>query len=109
MSTVSVCKFDDLGVAEACKFVVEGHKVCVVRIEDSIYAIGDTCSHADVSLSEGDVYPDECEIECIKHGSTFSLKTGEPQTFPATQPVPVYDAAVVDGMVHITITPGAHK
>ena len=50
-----------------------------------------TCSHADYSLSEGDVWEDEREIECPKHGSTFSLMTGEPQTLPATQPVPVYD------------------
>ena len=56
-------------------------------------SIGDECSHADYSLSEGDVWEDECEIECPKHGSTFSLATGEPQTLPATQPVPVYDGA----------------
>jgi len=43
------------------------------------------------------VWPDTCEIECWKHGSTFSLKTGEPQSFPATRPVPVYDV-VVDGI-----------
>ena len=67
-----------------------------VRIGDDFYAIGDTCSHADFSLSEGDVWPDELEIECPKHGSTFSLTTGEPQTLPATQPVPVYEV-VVDG------------
>ena len=40
------------------------------------------------------MWEDECEIECPKHGSTFSLKTGEPQTLPATQPVPVYDVVV---------------
>ena len=68
----------------------------VVRIGDDFYAIGDTCSHADFSLSEGDVWADELEIECPKHGSTFSLTTGEPQTLPATQPVPVYEV-VVDG------------
>ena len=45
----------------------------VVRIGDDFYAIGDTCSHADYSLSEGDVWEDEREIECPKHGSTFSL------------------------------------
>ena len=59
-----------------------------MRIGDDFYAIGDTCSHADFSLSEGDVWDDEREIECPKHGSTFSLVTGEPQTLPATQPVP---------------------
>ena len=42
------------------------------------------------------MWADEREIECPKHGSTFSLLTGEPQTLPATQPVPVFEV-VVDG------------
>ena len=65
------------------RFVIDGRPVAVVRIGDDVYAIGDTCSHAEVSLSEGEVYPDERAIECWKHGSTFSIVTGEPQTLPA--------------------------
>ena len=61
-----------------------------MRIVDSLYAIADTCSHADVSLSEGTVWDDECEIECWKHGSMFSLRTGHPDSLPATRPVNVY-------------------
>ena len=79
------------------------HKVCVVRIDDEVYAIGDTCSHADISLSEGEVLCESREIECWKHGSAFHLETGEPATLPATRPVPVYGAAVIDGDVVITI------
>ena len=66
----------------------------MVRIGDDFYALGDRCSHADYSLSEGEVYEDEREIECWKHGSTFLLETGEPQTLPATKPVPVYEIEV---------------
>ena len=47
---------------------------------------------------------DTKELECWKHGSAFSLETGEPQTLPATQPVPVYDVSVVDGDVVIDVT-----
>jgi 3-phenylpropionate/trans-cinnamate dioxygenase ferredoxin subunit len=65
-----------------------------VRIDDSVYAIGDICSHAEVSLSGGEVFCEEREIECPQHGSVFSLVTGEPYTLPATQPVPVYDVTV---------------
>jgi 3-phenylpropionate/trans-cinnamate dioxygenase ferredoxin subunit len=80
---------------------VEGVPVCIVRLGDDWYAIGDTCSHAEFSLSEGDVWPDECEIECPKHGATFSLRTGEPKTLPATQPVLVYDVVVVGDSVEV--------
>jgi 3-phenylpropionate/trans-cinnamate dioxygenase ferredoxin component len=93
---VTVCKRDELPAGTARRFDVDGHRLAIVRIGDDFYAIADECSHADFSLSEGDVWEDEREIECPKHGSTFSLLTGEPQTLPATQPVAVYEV-VVDG------------
>jgi 3-phenylpropionate/trans-cinnamate dioxygenase ferredoxin subunit len=101
--SATVCRFDDLAPNSATRFLVGSTPVAVVRIGDDVYAIGDTCSHADVSLSEGELLCDEREIECWKHGSTFSLLTGEPLTLPATQPVPVFVATVVDGDVVIDI------
>jgi len=91
-----VCARDDLAPGTARCFAVDGNKVALVRIGDDFFAIDDTCSHADYSLSEGYVWEDEREIECPKHGSTFSLLNGEPQTLPATRPVAVYEG-VVDG------------
>ena len=85
-----LCAVDELAAGEARRFDVAGHRVALVRIGDDFYAIGDTCSHANVSLSEGTLWVDECELECWKHGSTFSLTTGEPQSLPATEPVPVF-------------------
>ena len=90
----TLCQRDDVAPGTAKRFDVDGHRIALVRIGDDFYALGDRCSHADYSLSEGDVWDDECEIECPKHGSTFDLRTGEPQTLPATQPVPVYDVQV---------------
>jgi 3-phenylpropionate/trans-cinnamate dioxygenase ferredoxin component len=91
-----VCAKDDLAPGEARKVEVEGRPVCLVRCEDGFHAVGDVCSHADFSLSEGEVDLDECTIECWKHGSAFSLLTGEPESLPATRPVPVY-VVTVDG------------
>jgi 3-phenylpropionate/trans-cinnamate dioxygenase ferredoxin component len=94
MPTLATLALDELADCSAKRVEVDGHRICVVRVGDDVYAIGDRCSHADVSLSEGEVLCDEKEIECWKHGSTFSLETGEPQTLPATQPVPVYTARI---------------
>ncbi len=102
MSTI-VCKFDELAPNSATRFEVNGVPVAVVRLGDDVYAIGDTCSHAEVSLSEGEVWADEKALECWKHGSRFDLITGEPLTLPATVPVPVFAARVVDGNVEITV------
>lgn len=103
-TAATVCALDDIEPGTARKVDVNGIAVAVVRIEDDVYAIGDVCTHADVSLSEGDVWCDELELECPKHGSAFSLVDGEPNTLPATQPVPVYDASVVDGQVVVTVS-----
>ena len=106
MSTSEHVLFEltEIDDGSARKVEVEGREIAVVRIGDDVYAIGDTCSHAEVSLSEGFVDADECAIECVKHGATFDLETGEPITLPATRPVPVYDVAVVDGSLILTIS-----
>jgi Fe-S cluster assembly ATP-binding protein len=103
MSAVKVCALADIASGQVRKFAVEGRNIAVVRIDDNVYAIGDKCSHADVSLSEGEVLCDTKELECFKHGSAFSLVNGMPNTLPATQAVPVYAATVVDGNVMITL------
>jgi 3-phenylpropionate/trans-cinnamate dioxygenase ferredoxin subunit len=98
----AVCSFDELEDGVARQVDVDGDAVAVVRIGDAVYAISDVCSHANVSLSGGEVWCDELELECPKHGSAFSLVTGEPSTLPATQPVEVFDASVIGGHVVVT-------
>jgi 3-phenylpropionate/trans-cinnamate dioxygenase ferredoxin subunit len=107
-SAVRVCGVDDVAPDSARRFDVAGLRVAVVRIGDDWYAIADRCSHADESLAEGDVWADERELECPKHGSTFSLLTGEPQTLPATRPVPVYDVRV-EGRDVMLVVPRAQS
>jgi 3-phenylpropionate/trans-cinnamate dioxygenase ferredoxin subunit len=102
MADVRVCSVKDVEAGSAKRFDVDGRRLCVVRVGDDFYVIADTCSHADYSLSEGDVWEDEREIECPKHGSTFSLETGEPATLPATQSVRVYDVKLDGDDVVVT-------
>ena len=104
MPEFRVCSVNDVKSGQHDRFDVGGVNVCVIRVDDDWYAINDTCSHEDYSLCEGDVWEDELEIECPKHGSTFSLRTGEPQSLPATKPVPVYSVRI-DGDDVIVCTP----
>lgn len=97
-------KRSDLTPGTPQRVLVGETPVAVVLVGDRVYAVGDTCSHAEVSLSGGEVFCDELEIECPQHGSVFSLLTGEPGTLPATQPVPVFDVTVVDDVVTIRST-----
>jgi 3-phenylpropionate/trans-cinnamate dioxygenase ferredoxin component len=87
----------------------ESRAVAVARIGDDFYAIGDRCSHANVSLSEGTLWDDECELECPQHGSAFSLRTGEPQSFPATRPVAVYAVERDGDDLYLALTTPDHS
>ncbi len=102
-SELRVCSTKDVPTPSSRRFDVEGHRLCVVHLDDDWYAIGDRCSHANESLAEGDIWVEEREIECPKHGSTFDLCTGEPQALPATKPVPVYEVRVDGDDVVVTL------
>jgi 3-phenylpropionate/trans-cinnamate dioxygenase ferredoxin subunit len=99
-----LCSLDELSPGTARRFDIDGHRLAAIRLGDDVYVIGDRCSHADYSLAEGEIDADELTIECWKHGSTFSLTTGEPTCFPATKPVPTYEAVVEDGMIQVVVS-----
>jgi 3-phenylpropionate/trans-cinnamate dioxygenase ferredoxin subunit len=76
-------------------------RIAVFRVGDEVYAIGDRCSHAEASLSEGEVF--DTEVECPRHGAEFDLTSGKPLSLPATKPVPTYPTSIRDGEVVLTI------
>jgi 3-phenylpropionate/trans-cinnamate dioxygenase ferredoxin subunit len=96
---VSVDALPDVGAVAVHH---DGHHVAVVRDEDGdLHAVDDTCSHANVSLSEGEV--DGCTVECWLHGSRFDLRTGKPTSLPAIRPIAVYPVRVEDGQVLVDV------
>lgn len=95
--TVRLLSLKSLAPGCAKRVLVEGHQIAVVRIGNKVYGIGDRCSHANFSLCEGEVLTDACRLECPKHGSAFSLVTGEPDSLPAFKAVPVYRVRVERG------------
>lgn len=105
-----VCSLSDVPEVGAARVVVDGTPVAVVRDgKGHLHAVGDTCSHAEVSLSEGEV--EDCSIECWLHGSRFDLVTGRPAALPAVLPIPVYPLTVDgdDVLVDVTSTVNAPK
>jgi len=103
VSVHQVGPLEDLKPGTAKQVLIGDHRIALVRIDDDVYAIGDRCTHQDISLAEGDVLCDDLAIECWKHGSAFSLVTGEPESLPATKAVPVYEVRVVDGQIEVTV------
>ena len=97
-----VCALEDLDDGKPLAVEVDDVAVVLVRQGDEVHALRDSCSHAELALSEGEVT--RKGIECWLHGSCFDLRTGRPSSPPATEPVDVYAVTVVAGEVHVDIT-----
>lgn len=100
MSQQRVCSVSEVSSGQALRVVADGIPIAIVQDSaGTIHAIGDTCTHGEISLSEGFVEDDT--LECWAHGSKFSLATGKPLSLPAYEPVPVFTVTVVDGDVYL--------
>ena len=95
MSRMKALDLSDLVQDQATRVVLDGVPMAVVLDgQGAVHAIGDVCTHGDISLSEGFVEGDT--LECWAHGSAFSLETGRPLNLPAYEPVPVF-VVEIDG------------
>jgi 3-phenylpropionate/trans-cinnamate dioxygenase ferredoxin subunit len=94
MAMTTAARLSELARNQPTRVDLEGVPVCLVRIDDRVHAVHDTCSHQEYSLSEGLVF--DGAIECALHGSMFGLEDGAPDSLPATKPIPTF-AVEIDG------------
>jgi 3-phenylpropionate/trans-cinnamate dioxygenase ferredoxin subunit len=107
VNPVDIGPLDEFVDGQARRIEIEGYPaVAVIRIDDDLYALGDRCTHQDISLAEGDVDRYERTLECWKHGSAFDLETGDPTSLPAVKATPVHQVKVVDGRVLLQMEVG---
>jgi len=100
MTSQRICSLSELVQDEARRFEVDGVAIAVVLDSNGeVHAIGDTCTHGDISLSEG--FVDGDTLECWAHGSAFSLRTGKPLNLPAYEPVPVFQVTIDGDDVYV--------
>ena len=102
MAFERACALADVPTDEALAVTVGAYAVAIARDGDEVFALQDQCSHAAVSLSEGEVR--DCTVECWLHGSRFDLRTGKPTGLPATVPVATFPVDLRDGDVYVDTT-----
>jgi 3-phenylpropionate/trans-cinnamate dioxygenase ferredoxin component len=76
---------------------VDGFAVLVVRCGDALYAVEDRCTHDGEPLDGGEI--GGCEIVCPRHGSRFDVRSGEPLTPPAYEPLRTFPVRIDQGRV----------
>ena len=96
---VSIIKLSAMQERKPMKFTINGEDLCLTRIGNEVFAINDTCTHSEASLSEGDVT--DFKIECYLHGAEFDLRTGQALTLPANIAVKTYPVSIIDDVVQV--------
>lgn len=80
----------------------DGTGVCLIRVNDEVFAVHDRCTHAEFPMSDGDMI-DDYVIECGLHGAQFDVRTGEVLELPATEQLACFDVKVEGGEVHVRL------
>jgi 3-phenylpropionate/trans-cinnamate dioxygenase ferredoxin subunit len=101
---IRICKVADIPAGKAIRVKIGDQAIAIVHTQaGAIKAINDTCSHGEISLSEG--FVDGDTIECWAHGAKFSLDTGAALSLPAFEPVEVYPIILEGDEIYLDYDP----
>lgn len=98
---VEIASASELPSGERLFLEVEGRAIVIFNIADSLFAIGDICTHDDGPLGDGDL--EGYNVVCPRHGGEFDVQTGKAVQLPAVVDIPAYPVKVVDGMIQLGI------
>lgn len=82
----------------------KGMPILLVKRQNRIFALAETCSHFSGPLSEGKLIGNS--IQCPWHRSRFALEDGRVLDGPAVHPQPCLEARVRNGQIEIRKRPG---
>ncbi|GAA2326068.1 bifunctional 3-phenylpropionate/cinnamic acid dioxygenase ferredoxin subunit [Streptomyces caniferus] len=95
---IPVCPLADLPPGESVR-IDTAPPIAVFHTDGQLYAIDDTCTHQDASLSDG--WLEGCLVECPLHAAAFDLRTGTATCLPARRAVRTHPVTVQDGMIYV--------
>ena len=98
-----ICPAEAIPEGHAARVEVGELPIALFNVGGEFHCRDDTCSHALASLSEGELHPSTCSVECPLHGSQFDLRSGEPISLPAVEAVQVYPVEVREGEVWVEL------
>jgi 3-phenylpropionate/trans-cinnamate dioxygenase ferredoxin subunit len=91
---VRVARRADVPPGSMIRVEAGGRPIALANVAGEFYAIDDTCSHEEASLSEGGLAGEV--VVCPRHGARFNVKTGRVLSLPAVRSVATY-AVKVEG------------
>jgi len=91
----------ELGASQHLQADIDGYRVRVARVNGTLYAFEDRCTHDDSPFEDAPI--EDCEIICPRHGARFSLATGEVLAPPAYEPLRVFEVRESQGRIEVRV------
>ena len=98
---VKVAKLNNIEDGELMAVEVDGEPICLAKVDGSIYAFTDNCTHISGPLYEGEL--DGEVLTCPWHGAQFNICTGKVLRGPARQDIQTYPVQVEDGSILVSL------
>jgi len=89
----------DLSASQHLEADVDGMRVRVTRVNGTLYAFEDRCTHDDSPFDDAPI--EDSEITCPRHGARFCLRTGAALSPPAYEPLRIFAVRAVEGRVEV--------
>lgn len=102
MAVLTVGHEDDVLPGGVLRVEAEGAPIAIFNVHGELYAIGDTCTHEEFSLADGEMV-DDYTVECALHGAQFDIRTGRALCLPATLPEQTYPVWIEDGALKVEL------
>jgi 3-phenylpropionate/trans-cinnamate dioxygenase ferredoxin component len=98
---IKVAELNDLDDGELMAVEIDDEPVCLVKVDGSIYAFTDNCTHISGPLNEGEL--DGEVLTCPWHGAQFNVCTGRVLRGPARQDIQTYQVQVEGNYILLSL------
>jgi len=98
---IEAAKASELRPGTMKRIDIRGRRILLANVAGRLYAVDDTCTHEEASLSAG-VLKGEL-VKCPLHNSRFNVRTGEALEEPAEEPLRTYPVREESGRILVGV------
>lgn len=93
--------FDDVPDDDVTSVQLDGRDIALYKVEGSVFATDNTCTHGHARLCDG--FLEGHEIECPLHQGKFDVRDGSPTCAPVTEALRSYPVRIENGRVFLQL------
>lgn len=98
---IKIAELNEIEEGGTLPLEVEGELICLAKVEGTVYAFTDNCTHISGPLNEGELH--DCILTCPWHFAQFDIRTGKVLRGPARQDILTYAVKVEGEAVYIQL------